>query len=199
MRIPPRVVVLAAFALLAGACSARDAAVGQGMASIVVPIPASAAPSVGTSPSPAPSPSSNAPPPSQTPLAGGVYVGRARLARTNLTGVSHRPQRIRWGLRPRCVSANCPVLLLSKSGGFTLLLHRHGDTYGGFTRRRGFFTCVGKPERVTLRIVLRATASTQIGGRWFATRIAATLENVSVPSPRCRRSYLNTVIVANRT
>jgi hypothetical protein len=198
MRIPPRLLGLACVALLGAACTAKDAAVGQGLASIVVPIPASAAPS--TSPTPTPSPSPNATPPIEmVPVAGGAYVGHARLARTNLPGVSHRSQRIRWGLRPRCVSANCPVRLLSKSGGFTVLLHRQGAVYRGFTRRRGFFTCAGKPERVTLRIVLTPAGPTVLGGRWVATRVSATLKNVSVPSPTCRRSFLNTVVVASRT
>jgi hypothetical protein len=193
MRIPPRALALAALALLATACSTSETAIGQGMASIVVPIPASG------SPFPAlPSPSSDVPPLAQIPVAGGVYVGRAQLGRTNLAGVSHRPQRILWSLRPRCASVACPVLLVSKSGGFSLLLRRSGAGYRGLTHRRGFFTCAGKPEGVTLRVTLQPSVSSVIEGRRFATRVEATLQNKSVPSPRCRRSYLNTTVVATR-
>jgi hypothetical protein len=194
MRIPPRAVALAACALLLATACSGGGAIGQGMASIVVPVPASPLPSLAPSSSPSP----NGPSLLGTSVSG-VYGGHARLTRSNVRGVSHRPQRIHWVLRPRCGSPQCPVLLISKSGGFSLLLRRRGAIYRGFTVRTGFFSCAGKPERVTLRIVVQPTASAVIANATVATRIAATLRNVSVPSPRCRRSYLSTAVVANRT
>jgi hypothetical protein len=192
MRLPLVALTLAALGLLATACSSGDAAVGHGLASVVVPIPVS--PSSTTPPSSSVDPSTLA----LTPVSG-VYAGLAHLTSTNVNGVSHRPQRIHWSFRPRCGSADCPVQLVSKSGGFSVLLHRHGPAYEGSTRRNGFFSCAGKPERVTLRIVVQPTESATLGNGRVAARIAATLRNVSVPSPKCRRSYLNTTVAANRT
>ncbi len=189
MRIRTSAVVLATVTVLATGCSSGGTAVGLGIGSIVVPVPASAAP--------APSPSSDRPPLSQTPV-GGVYVGVARLAGTNVGGVSRRAQRIHWVLRPHCGSAACAVRLVSRSGGFSLVLRRRGPTYRGSTLRPGFLSCAARPEDVTLRVVLRATASARTAGGWIATRVWATLRNVSVPSPRCRRSYLITTAVARR-
>ena len=82
MRIPPRAVALAACALLlATACSAGGGAIGQGMASIVVPVPASPLPSL----TPSSSPSPNGPSLLGTSVSG-VYGGHARLTRSNVRG-----------------------------------------------------------------------------------------------------------------
>lgn len=128
----------------------------------------------------------------------GVYTGRARLVRTDVRGVSHRAQRIRWILRPRCPSGACAVRLVSTSGGYDVVLHRHGARYVGVTARPGFFTCAGSPERVRLRVAMVPTASARIDHEWIVTRVRARLRNVSAPSVRCHRSFLVTVVEAQR-
>lgn len=137
-------------------------------------------------------------PPLRATRLSGVYVGRAHLVRTDVQGVSHRVQHIRWVVRPRCASGSCPVRLVSKSGNYTVVLHRRGAHYVGITARPGFFTCAGRPERVGLRLVLRPVASARFAGGWVVTRVVARLRNVSVPTMRCRRSFLNTAVAARR-
>jgi hypothetical protein len=90
------------------------------------------------------------------------------------------------------------VRLVSKSGGYAVVLHRRGGRYVGGTARPGFFTCAGRPERVRLRVVLRPVASAETADGWVVTRVEATLRNVSVPTARCRRSFLITAVVARR-
>jgi len=128
----------------------------------------------------------------------GIYVGRARLVRTDVQGVSHRSQRIRWILRTRCESAACAVRLESKSGGYDVVLHRRGGHYAGVTARPGFFTCAGAPERVLLQVMLQPVASARLDGGWVVTRLRARLRNVSVPTVRCRRTVLVTAVAAAR-
>lgn len=158
-----------------------------------------AAPTSATTPSSSVSPSPTAVrPPLRATRVSGVYVGRARLARTDVQGVSHRAQHIRWVMRPRCASGACAVRLVSKSGHYTVVLRRRGAHYVGVTSRPGFFTCAGRPERVRLRVVLRPVASAQVDGAWLVTRVVARLRNVSVPTRRCRRSFLDTAVAARR-
>jgi hypothetical protein len=161
-----------------------------------------AASSTASGPAPSPPPTSSAAPtPQPAPVltrVGGLYVGAARLVRTDVKGVSRHPQRIRWILRPRCPSGACALRLVSKSGGYSVLLRRHGRRYTGTTARPGFFTCAGAPEAVVLRVVLTPVASARVAGAWIVSRLVATLRNVSVPTPRCRRSFLVTTVVARR-
>jgi hypothetical protein len=90
------------------------------------------------------------------------------------------------------------VRIVSGSGHYRGVLRPHGRAYRGSISRRGFFTCAGAPERVTLRIVLTPAASERVNGRWRATRLVARLVNISARTPPCGRSYLITNVVAER-
>jgi hypothetical protein len=117
------------------------------------------------------------PPLSVTPILGQYSAALSETSHFGFASFAGYHASLGWRIKPSCASVVCGIDVrdLRDPSNFHATLAKHGATYTGSLRTKGFGTCNGTTTYAEVTITLHPTQAKEAGNKWRVTKLAGTL------------------------